>query len=156
MANNFGNKKTMAKNLQRLMNESEKTRMDVCKDLGIKYTTFTDWIKAKTYPRIDRIELLAQYFHVSKSDLIEEPGYELDWDSTIDEDEYNDPVQDVFKSIAPYGYSISSCSDYYVLHCPDDIVVKIPQNDFKNVILGTMEYFAFQLERLKKEFTDNK
>ena len=70
------NKETMAKNLQRLMKESEKTRMDVCKDLGIKYTTFTDWIKAKTYPRIDRIEMLAQYFHVSKSDLIEEPGYE--------------------------------------------------------------------------------
>ena len=32
----------------------------------------TDWLKAKTYPRIDKIELLANYFSVSKSDLVEE------------------------------------------------------------------------------------
>ena len=49
------------------------TRRDICRHLGIKYTTLTDWIKAKTYPRIDKIELLAEYFGVSKADLIEPP-----------------------------------------------------------------------------------
>ena len=32
----------------------------------------TDWVNGKKYPRIDRIEKLAIYFGVSKSDLIED------------------------------------------------------------------------------------
>ncbi|WP_252902869.1 helix-turn-helix domain-containing protein [Paucilactobacillus hokkaidonensis] len=41
-------------------------------DLNIKYTTLTAWIKGDSYPRIDKIELMARYFGVSKSDLVEE------------------------------------------------------------------------------------
>lgn len=74
--NGLGNKKIMARNIQRLMDKAGKTRLQVCDDLGIKYTTFTDWINANTYPRIDKIELLAQYFGVSKADLVEEHSTE--------------------------------------------------------------------------------
>lgn len=67
----LGNKIIMAQNIQRLMNKHGKDRSDICRDLGFKYTTFTDWVNAKTYPRIDKIELMANYFHVSKSELVE-------------------------------------------------------------------------------------
>lgn len=67
----LGNKEVMAKNIKRLMTIHNKDRNDVCKDLGFKYTTFTDWINAKTYPRIDKIEMMANYFGVSKADLVE-------------------------------------------------------------------------------------
>ena len=43
----------------------------MCHDLGVSYSTFSDWYNAKKYPRIDKIELLANYFGVEKSDLIE-------------------------------------------------------------------------------------
>lgn len=33
--------------------------------------TFSDWVNAKTYPRIDKIEMMANYFGISKSDLVE-------------------------------------------------------------------------------------
>ena len=69
----LGNKEIMAKNIKRLMELRGKDRNDICKDLGFKYTTFTDWINAKTYPRIDKIEMMANYFGVSKADLVEEP-----------------------------------------------------------------------------------
>ena len=69
-------KKIMAKNIQYYMDLYNKTRNDICQDLGIKYTTFTDWIKANTYPRIDKIELMANYFNIEKSDLIEEHNKE--------------------------------------------------------------------------------
>ena len=49
-----------------------KDRKQVCKDLGFKYTTFTDWYNGNKYPRIDKIEMLADYFGVLKSDLIED------------------------------------------------------------------------------------
>lgn len=68
----LGSREIMARNIQRLMDATGKTRMQVCNDLGIKYTTFTDWIKGNTYPRIDKIEMLANYFGVTKSALVEE------------------------------------------------------------------------------------
>ena len=49
-----------------------KTRNTICDDLGFKYTTFTDWVNGNKYPRIDKIEILANYFGIKKSDLIEE------------------------------------------------------------------------------------
>lgn len=72
MDNNLGNKQTLARNLKRLMEENGKSRTDICKALNIKYTTLTDWLNAKTYPRIDALQLLANYFRVSKADLVEE------------------------------------------------------------------------------------
>lgn len=68
----LGNKEIMAKNIKRLMELKGKDRNDVCNDLGFKYTTFTDWINANTYPRIDKIEMMANYFGVTKADLVEE------------------------------------------------------------------------------------
>lgn len=67
----LGNKEVMAQNIQRLMNKYGKDRNDICRDLGFKYTTFTDWVNGNTYPRIDKIELMANYFNVSKSELVE-------------------------------------------------------------------------------------
>lgn len=52
-----------------------KTRQQVCNSIGVKYTTFTDWVKGNAYPRIDKIELMADYFGISKSDLVEENVY---------------------------------------------------------------------------------
>ena len=54
---NLGNKAIMAKNIQYYMDLNKKSRNDICKALGVKYTTFTDWVKGNSYPRIDKIEL---------------------------------------------------------------------------------------------------
>lgn len=65
------NKAIMAKNIRYYMALHDKTRAELSRDLNIKYTTLTDWINEKTYPRIDKIELMARYFGIEKSDLIE-------------------------------------------------------------------------------------
>lgn len=70
--NNLGNKQIMAKNIKYYMDKSGKSRQDMCEALGVKYTTFTDWVKGNSYPRIDKIELMANYFGISKSALVEE------------------------------------------------------------------------------------
>lgn len=67
----LGNKNIMAENLKYYMTLYNKDRNQVCKDLNIKYSTFSEWINANKYPRIDKIELLADYFGIQKSDLIE-------------------------------------------------------------------------------------
>lgn len=69
---NIGNKETMAKNIIKYMTEQNHTRREICGALNIPYTTFRDWVKGLTYPRIDKIEKMAQFFGVTKADLIEE------------------------------------------------------------------------------------
>ena len=68
----LGNKQIMAKNISRLMKENNIDRKKLSDGLKVKYTTLSDWINAKTYPRIDKIELLADYFNVTKADLVED------------------------------------------------------------------------------------
>lgn len=68
----LGNKEIMARNIRKYLRISQKSQKDVCRDLGIKEMTFSDWVNAKTYPRIDKIELLANYFGIEKSDLVED------------------------------------------------------------------------------------
>ncbi len=68
----LGNKEIMAKNIRHYMSVFNVTQTEICNTLGIKMPTFSDWVNAKTYPRIDKIELMANYFGVSKADLVEE------------------------------------------------------------------------------------
>lgn len=68
----LGNKEIMARNISKYMDKMGVDRNKLSSDLDIKYTTLTDWINGKTYPRIDKIELLANYFGISKSDLVED------------------------------------------------------------------------------------
>lgn len=67
----LGNKEVMANNLKYYMSLYNKERNEIRKVLGIPYTTLSDWLNAKKYPRIDKIEMLANYFNIEKSDLIE-------------------------------------------------------------------------------------
>lgn len=69
--NDFGNKKVFSENLDYYIKLNNKDRVKICKDLGFKYTTLREWVKGTAYPRIDKIELLANYFGIQKSDLIE-------------------------------------------------------------------------------------
>lgn len=66
------NRNIFAENLRRLMDEAGKTRKDICEALGISYFTVSSWVNGSKYPRMDKVEMLAKYFGVSKSDLIED------------------------------------------------------------------------------------
>jgi len=54
------------------MDINKKSRREVSEAIGVSYYTFTDWVKGKKYPRMDKVEKLAAYFGILKSDLIEE------------------------------------------------------------------------------------
>ena len=67
----LGNKEIFSKNLKHYMELNNKDRNDICKDLNIPYTTFAEWYNGNIYPRIDKIEMLSNYFNIKKSDMIE-------------------------------------------------------------------------------------
>ena len=67
----IGNKEIFAKNLIHYIERHGKEQKEVADVVGVAPSTFNAWIKAKKYPRIDKIEKLANYFGILKSDLIE-------------------------------------------------------------------------------------
>ena len=69
-------KEVFSRNLQKYMALNGKSRKEVCKALGYSYFTFSDWVNGKKMPRMDKVEQLANYFGIKKSDLIEEPKKE--------------------------------------------------------------------------------
>lgn len=82
----LGNKEIMAKNIKKYMAIKGVNQTEMCNALGFKFMTLSDWLHAKTYPRIDKIELMANYFGISKADLVEdhadeEQHYYLDDDA---------------------------------------------------------------------------
>lgn len=66
------NKEVMARNIQYYMNKNHVTATEVCSAIDVKQNTFSDWVNAKTYPRIDAIEKMANYFGISKAFLVED------------------------------------------------------------------------------------
>lgn len=65
-------KEVFAKNLRYYMESRGKNQKELAEIVGVSAPTMNDWLKAKKYPRIDKIEILAKYFGILKSDLIEE------------------------------------------------------------------------------------
>ena len=66
------NKDVLSKNLKKYITKSGKGRSTIAEELDLSYSTLTDWVNGKKYPRINNIEKLATYFNVSKTDLIED------------------------------------------------------------------------------------
>lgn len=69
-------KEVFAKNLNYYMLRANKNQKEMAAIVGVSAPTFNEWLKAKKFPRIDKIEKLAQYFGILKSDLIEDKTVE--------------------------------------------------------------------------------
>ena len=69
---NLGNKRVMADNLLYYLGKHDMSQMELAEIVGAAPSTVSEWVRANKYPRIDKIETMAKYFGISKSDLIEE------------------------------------------------------------------------------------
>ena len=92
------NKLILAKNLAFYMSQKGVDRYKLCEDLNFKYSTVSEWLSANKYPRMDKIEILANYFNINKSDLIEEPPTEVTG-TELSENERE--MIDIFKGLTP-------------------------------------------------------
>ena len=59
-----------SKNLRHYLSINNKTQSDLSRDLKITTSTISDWVNAKKYPRMDKVQLLADYLGIKKSDLV--------------------------------------------------------------------------------------
>lgn len=74
-----------AHNLQKLLSERKIDQSELAKYLGISNASVSYWLSGEKYPRIDKIQKIADFFNVPKSQLTEE------YPSTIMELSMNSP-----------------------------------------------------------------
>lgn len=65
-------KDIIARNINFQLKRKGVNQTDMARDLNIPEMTVSNWINAKTYPRQDKIQMMADYFDVKRSDLTEE------------------------------------------------------------------------------------
>jgi len=149
--NNLGNKEIFSKNLRYYMTIHNKTRNDMCRELGFKYTTFTDWYNGNIYPGIDKIEKIANYFRIEKSDLIENKDKQTNNKQAFPllgtvKAGYNYLANENIVSYVSIDKTISDPENYFALRVTgdsmqpvlfeDDIVIVHKQNDVENGQVG--------------------
>ena len=64
-------KKIFSDNLTRLLCDRSKTQLEVANAIGVSPQTFNTWAQGIAIPRMGKLQLLADYFHIEKSALIE-------------------------------------------------------------------------------------
>lgn len=65
-------KDIFSKNLQFYLDRNGINQTELARKLEIPEMTMSNWLKAKTYPRMDKVQLISDYFNIRRSDLTEE------------------------------------------------------------------------------------
>lgn len=65
-------RKIFSKNLNYYMEINHKTQSDLINDLGFNKSAVSTWCNGTRLPRMDKVDALAKYFRINRSDLIEE------------------------------------------------------------------------------------
>lgn len=65
-------KKVFSKNLRRYMDIKGVSQIDMINDLNLNKSAVSSWVNGTRLPRMGKVEKLAHYFGIEKSDLIEE------------------------------------------------------------------------------------
>lgn len=64
--------KLVSKNLKRLAYESDKSPAEIAKALGINKSTLSSWMNGHRIPKMDKIDILCNYFGCDREDIMEE------------------------------------------------------------------------------------
>ena len=64
-------KKIFSKNLNKYLSLNNKTQKEVADAIGVSPQTFNTWCQGIALPRMGKVQLLADYFNIGKTDLIE-------------------------------------------------------------------------------------
>lgn len=65
-------KKVLSDNINFYLSRKGITQTIMAKDLNFPESTVSNWMKGETYPRPDRLQAMADYFNVRRSDLTED------------------------------------------------------------------------------------
>ena len=127
-------------NLKYWMEIRHKEQADISRDLNINISTVSSWVNGIAYPRVDKMQMLADYLNVPMKYLTDERVDETDTISIPAFTTAQEAISFILKQplVADYGgYDLSQMSD-------EDIIA------FANEIAGMIQYAA-KLKYAKQE-----
>lgn len=65
-------RRIFSKNINRYIAESGRMQKDIAKDLGYAPTTFNNWCVGKVLPSLGKVQRIADYFGIGKTDLLDD------------------------------------------------------------------------------------
>lgn len=71
-------RKILSENLYQLMKENNITQVELSEAIGVSQSTISNWLKEVKYPRISKVQELANYFNVPKSRITEDKNLQQD------------------------------------------------------------------------------
>lgn len=80
------NKTIFAQNLKNQLKLNGITQKELAGIIDVSAPTVNEWLHGKKFPRIDKIELMSNYFGIQKSDLIEDKTEKPTEDSGLSEE----------------------------------------------------------------------
>ena len=87
-------KDIFSKNLNSYIENSGKTQLEIARSIGVSPQTFNTWCKGIAIPRMGKVQALADYFHIKKSDLIDNKSHPSDLPKIM---QYYDQLNDLGK-----------------------------------------------------------
>ena len=85
MNSDKSSKEIMGRNIRFYLDRNGKTVTDLMDALNLKKTTVYSWLQGKSYPRIDKIEAMAEYFGISNAELVESHENDIPEHINLDE-----------------------------------------------------------------------
>ncbi|MEY9980491.1 LexA family transcriptional regulator [Lysinibacillus sp. RC79] len=122
----------VARNLNSLLEKNNKKKIDVFKDLekyGVSETTVYSWFNGKKYPRIDKIQLLADYFGVLKSDITEDKTFSPEEDNSYSTNNHYEYTYIPSTVSAGLPINIDGLDNSETISIPDDFLGKYAGDD---------------------------
>ncbi|ANS90341.1 helix-turn-helix domain-containing protein [Staphylococcus pseudintermedius] len=86
-------RKVLSENLDKLMKEQNVTQVELSEAIGVSQSTVSNWLKELKYPRITKIQQLADYFNVPKSRITEDKSEHFKQDNLaahLDGDDFSE------------------------------------------------------------------
>lgn len=69
---NLFNNQVFVNNLKYYMKEKGVTQKEIAEILGMSQGAISDWMGLRSYPRMDKLQKLSEFFEIEKSDLVED------------------------------------------------------------------------------------
>lgn len=91
-------RKIFANNLRRYLDKGNKTQREVADAIGVSPQTFNTWMQMVALPRMDKVQALADYFGINKSDLLEDKGAQEEDNSYYIDEDAKELAQFLFKN----------------------------------------------------------
>ncbi len=128
-----------ARNFRWYVDSCGKTQRVIAKELGYSYTTVNTWYRGAALPNAAKIQTIADYFGISKSNLL---------------DDVTDPVDGVQTDVHPSSYYIDAETRQLAQELHDNPDLSVMLDAYKTLSPRDAKLVMEMVRRMQNEGTD--